>query len=38
MPICGALMVLVGVVQLITLFSGEESSGRPRPKAMEEAQ
>ena len=38
MPISGALMVLVGVVQLILLFTGSEVPGGTRPKAMEEGQ
>jgi TRAP-type C4-dicarboxylate transport system permease small subunit len=36
MPISGALMVLVGVVQLILLFTGSDVPGGVRPKAMEE--
>ena len=38
MPISGALMVLVGVVQLIMLFTGSDVPGGVRPKAMEEGQ
>lgn len=38
MPISGALMVLVGFVQLVRLARGHESSEGARPKAMEEAQ
>ena len=38
MPISGALMVLVGMVQLIMLFTGGDGPGGARPKAMEEGQ
>ena len=38
MPISGALMVLVGVVQLIMLFTSSDVPGGVRPKAMEEGQ
>jgi C4-dicarboxylate transporter DctQ subunit len=38
MPISGALMVLVGVVQLILLCTGREVPGGRQPKAMEEGQ
>jgi len=38
MPISGALMVLIGVVQLIMLFAGSGVPGGVRPKAMEEGQ
>ncbi len=38
MPISGALMVLVGVVQLIRSATGGDGSQAARPKAMEEAQ
>jgi TRAP-type C4-dicarboxylate transport system permease small subunit len=38
MPISGALMALVGVVQLILLCTGSEVPGGARPKAMEEGQ
>jgi TRAP-type C4-dicarboxylate transport system permease small subunit len=38
MPISGALMVLVGVMQLIMLFTGSDVPGGVRPKAMEEGQ
>jgi TRAP-type C4-dicarboxylate transport system permease small subunit len=36
MPISGALMVLIGVVQLIMLFMGSGLPGGARSKAMEE--
>jgi len=38
MPISGALMVLIGVVQLIMLFAGSDIPGGVRPKGMEEGQ
>jgi len=38
MPISAALMILVGVVQLVTLFKGGDVAGGVRPKAMEEGQ
>jgi TRAP-type C4-dicarboxylate transport system permease small subunit len=38
MPISGALMVLVGVVQLILLCTGREVPGGTQPKAMEGGQ
>ena len=38
MPISGALMVLIGVVQLIMLFMGSDLPGGVRSKAMEEGQ
>ncbi len=38
MPISGALMVLVGLVQLIRLAMGSKGAEVARPKAMEEAQ
>jgi C4-dicarboxylate transporter DctQ subunit len=38
MPISAALMILVGVVQLVTLFKGGDAAGGVRPKAMEEGQ
>ena len=38
LPISGALLVLVGVVQLIILFGGGDVTGAVRPKAMEEGQ
>ena len=38
MPISGALMVLIGVIRLIMLFSGKEFPGGAQPKGMEEGQ
>ena len=38
MPISAALMILVGVVQLVTLFKGGDAAGGTRPKSMEEGQ
>ncbi len=38
LPICGVLLVLVGVVQLTFLVSGQEMPGAPKRKAMEEGQ
>ncbi len=38
MPISGALMVLIGVMQLIMVFAGGDIPGGVRPKAMEEGQ
>ncbi len=38
MPISGALMVLIGVMQLIMVFAGSDIPGGVRPKAMEEGQ
>ena len=38
MPISGALMVLIGVVQILMLFAGSDVPGGVRPKAMEEGQ
>jgi TRAP-type C4-dicarboxylate transport system permease small subunit len=38
MPISAALMILVGIVQLVTIFSGKGLSGETRPRAMEEGQ
>ena len=38
MPISAALMILVGVVQLVTLFKGGDAAGGARPKSMEEGQ
>ncbi len=38
LPICGVLLVLVGVVQLTFLVSGREMPGAPKRKAMEEGQ
>ena len=38
MPISGALMVLVGVVELVKLLFGDGIAGGARPKAMEEGQ
>jgi len=38
MPISGALMALIGVVQLIKLFARSDAPGETRPKAMEEGQ
>jgi len=38
LPISGALMVLVGVVQLTGLFSGRDLRGTGKPKAMDEGQ
>lgn len=38
MPISGALMALVGVVQLLRLCTGRAVPGGARPKAMEEGQ
>ncbi len=38
LPISGALLVLVGIVQLTMLVSGQELPGAPKRKAMEEGQ
>jgi TRAP-type C4-dicarboxylate transport system permease small subunit len=38
MPISAALMILVGIVQLVRAISGKGLSGEARPKAMEEGQ
>ena len=39
MPISGALMVLIGVVQILMLFTtGSDVPPGARPKAMEEGQ
>jgi len=38
MPISAALMILVGLVQLLILFMGGDVAGGVRPKAMEEGQ
>jgi len=38
MPISAALMLLVGVVQLLTIICGKGLTGEARPKAMEEGQ
>jgi C4-dicarboxylate transporter DctQ subunit len=38
MPISAVLMILVGVVQLLTLFRSGKIPGAVRPKAMEEGQ
>jgi C4-dicarboxylate transporter, DctQ subunit len=38
MPISGALMVLVGVVELVKLLTGSGVAAGARPKAMEEGQ
>lgn len=38
MPISGALMVLVGVVELVRLLFGNGAEDGARPKAMEEGQ
>ena len=38
MPISGALMVLVGVVEIVKLLFGDGTADGARPKAMEEGQ
>lgn len=38
LPISGALLVLVGLVQLLLLVRGEDAAAGMRPKAMEEGQ
>ena len=38
MPISGALMALIGVVQIVRLFAGNDLPGEARPKGMEEGQ
>jgi C4-dicarboxylate transporter DctQ subunit len=38
LPISGALLVLVGLVQLTGLFSGRDLRGTGKPKAMDEGQ
>lgn len=38
LPISGSLMVLVGVMQVLTLFMGGDVTEGARPKAMEEGQ
>lgn len=38
LPISGALMVLVGLLQLIALFTGRDMSGVPRFNGLEEGQ
>jgi C4-dicarboxylate transporter, DctQ subunit len=38
MPISGALMALIGVVQIVRLFAGRGLSGEEQPRGMEEGQ